>query len=49
MNAYPAANFPVFKDFNHMQYQIRDPEGFAALLAAIVEQGAIPELPFLKK
>ena len=49
MNAYPAANFPVFKDFNHMQYQIRDPEGFAALLAAIVEQGAILELPFLKK
>ena len=37
--AYPAGNFPVFDGYNHMQYQIRDPKGFAAMM----------ELPFLQK
>lgn len=36
---YPAGNFSVFDGYNHMQYQIRDPKGFAAM----------PELPFLQK
>lgn len=39
MQAYPAGNFPVFDGYNHMQYQIRDPKGFAAMM----------ELPFLQK
>lgn len=39
MQAYPAGNFPVFDRYNHMQYQIRDPKGFAAMM----------ELPFLQK
>ena len=49
MAAYPCANFPVFEGYDHMQYQIRDPEGFAAMLRAIIERGALPELPFLRK
>lgn len=32
-----------------MQYQIRDPEGFAAMLISIMEQGRLPEPPFLQK
>ena len=32
MRAYPAAHFPVWEGYDHMQYQIRDPQGFAALL-----------------
>ena len=47
MQAYPQGNFPVFKDFNHMQYQIREPEKFAGMLETIVETGKLPELPFL--
>lgn len=49
MEAYPCANFPVFEGYDHMQYQIRDPEGFAAMLCAVIERGALPELPFLRK
>ena len=47
--AYPAGNFPVFSGYDHMQYQIQDPKGFAALLRCIVEQNTMPELPFLSK
>ena len=47
MKAYPNANFPVFDGFNHMQYQIRDPKGFASMLASIMECGAMPKLSFL--
>ncbi len=43
MKAYPYGNFPVFDGDRHMQYQIRDPEGFAALLRSVVEQDALPE------
>lgn len=32
-----------------MQFQIRDPKGFAAMLTSIVEQDRLPELPFLRK
>lgn len=46
--AYPAGNFPVFEGYNHMQYQIRDPRGFAAMLRSIIEENTLPELPFLK-
>ena len=29
---YPHGHFPVFQNFNHMQYQIKDPKGFAEML-----------------
>lgn len=29
---YPDGHFLVFEDHNHMRYQIRDPQGFAAML-----------------
>ena len=48
MQAYPQGNFPVFAGYDHMQYQIRNPQGFAKLLRSIVEQGTLPELPNLK-
>ena len=48
MKAYPQGNFPVFEGYNHMQYQIRDPKGFAAMLRALMEQGGLPEPPALK-
>ena len=32
-----------------MQYQIRDPEGFARMLTEIMEQNRMPELPFCEK
>ncbi len=48
MKAYPQGNYPVFEGYNHMQYQIRDPKGFAAMLRWIIEENLLPELPFLK-
>ena len=48
MCAYPYGSFPVFERHNHMQYQIRDPEGFAHMLQSIMERGTLPELPFLQ-
>ena len=48
MRAYPHGSFPVFEGHNHMQYQIRDPEGFAHMLQGIMERGTLPELPFLQ-
>lgn len=47
MQTYKYGNFPVFDGFNHMQYQIRDPEGFAKMLEYIIETGKLPELPFV--
>lgn len=47
--AYPRGTFPVFQGHNHMQYQIRDPEGFARMLESIIEKDALPEMPFLQK
>lgn len=49
MAAYPQGNYPVFESDNHMQYQIRDPRGFAAMLAALIERNALPPLPRLKQ
>ena len=46
---YPQGNFPVFEGFNHMQYQIRDPKGFADMLASIMTEGKLPALPFMRK
>ena len=48
MQTYIHGNFPVFKGFNHMQYQIRDPEGFARMLEMIIETDRLPELAFCK-
>ena len=45
--AYPHANYPVFEGYQHMQYQIRDPKGFAALLRAVIAGTGLPKLPFL--
>ena len=49
MEAYPCGNYPVFEGNDHMQYQIRDPKGFAEMLAFIAEQGGMPKLPFIRK
>ena len=47
--AYPCGIYPVFEGYNHMQLQIRNPEGFAAMLRLIIEENRLPELPFLKE
>ena len=49
MNAYPHGNYPVFEGYNHMQFQIRDPEGFATMLRSVMEENHMPELPFMKE
>ena len=49
MNAYPYGNYPIFERYVHMQYQIRDPKGFAGMLAYIAERDCMPELPFIRK
>ncbi len=41
--AYPYANYPVFEGCNHMQYQIRNPKGFAAMLVSVIEKNEIPD------
>ena len=46
--AYPHGHHPIFEGCNHMQYQIRDPQGFAAMLTSIIEQNVLPPLPFVK-
>ncbi len=47
--AYPQGNFPVFLGYNHMQFQIRDPKGFAEMLVSEIECNKLPELSFLEK
>ena len=49
MQAYPDGNFPVFEGHDHMQYQIRDPKGFAEMLCFIAEHDRMPELEFIRK
>ena len=49
MEAYPCGHYPVFEGYDHMQYQIRDPKGFAEILAHIAERDCMPELPFIRK
>lgn len=47
--AYPRGRFPVLEGHDHLQYQIRDPQGFAAMLVSIMEQDRMPDLPFIRK
>ena len=47
IQTYTHGNFPVFDGFNHMQYQIRDPKGFAEMLASVMEKNELPQRPFL--
>ena len=49
MKAYPYADYPVFEGYNHIQYQIKDPQGFAQMLCYIAEKNCLPELTFLRK
>ena len=49
IEAYPCGNYPVFEGYDHMQYQIRDPKGFAEMLAFIAAQDGMPKLPFIRK
>ena len=49
MEAYPCGHYPVFEGYDHMQFQIRDPKGFAEMLAHIAERDCMPELPFIRK
>jgi len=49
MKTYPCGHYPVFEGYDHMQYQIRDPKGFAEMLAHIAERDCMPELPFIRK
>ena len=46
MQTYIHGNFPIFEGFNHMQYQIQNPEGFARMLKKIIETDRLPELVF---
>ena len=46
--AYPCGQVPVFEGFDHMQYQIRNPKGFAEMLRSVIEKNQLPKLPFLK-
>ena len=39
--AYSYGHFPVFEGNNHMQYQIREPKGFADMLKSVVEQNTL--------
>ncbi len=48
MKSYPKGNFPIFSGYNHMQYQIRNPRGFAEMLRSVIEKDALPNLPDLK-
>ncbi len=48
LKSYPQGNFPVFKGYNHMQYQIQDPKGFAEMLENFIKTGKMKELAFVK-
>ncbi len=43
--AYPKGNYPVWEGGRHMEYQIRNPQGFAEMLCSIIEKNALPKLP----
>ena len=49
MEAYPYGNYPVFEGYNHMQYQIRNPKGFAEMMTYIAKCDGMPKLPFVRK
>ncbi len=48
MQTYTHGNFPVFEECNHMQCQIRDPNGFAELLMSVIEKNELPQRPFIR-
>ena len=48
MKAYPKGNYPIFDGCNHMQYQIKNPQGFAEMLRSVIEKDVLPNLPDLK-
>ena len=48
IKAYTKGNFPVFQGYNHMQYQIKDPKGFAEMLVSVMEKNELPKLKFLR-
>ncbi len=45
--SYPNALYPVFNNYNHMEYQIKDPLGFQKMLEHIIEYHTFPKLDFL--
>ena len=47
--AYPYGKYPIFDGYNHMQYQIKDPKGFALMLQMIIKEDKLPNLDFIKK
>ena len=49
IEAYPCGHYPVFEGYDHMQYQIRDPKGFAEMLAFIAAHDDMPKLRFIRK
>ena len=49
IKAYPYGHYPVFEGYNHMQYQIRNPQNFAEMLVCIMKQDTMPNLPFIRK
>ena len=46
---YPCGNYPVFEGYDHIQYQIHAPQEFVQMPSSIMEQGEMPELPFIRK
>ena len=38
--------FQLFEGLNHMEYQIRYPDGFARMLEMIIKTDQLPELTF---
>lgn len=40
--SYPHGNFPVFKNMNHMQFQIKQPKEFANMLKLIITNNTLP-------
>ena len=42
MKSYLYSHYPVFDQYDHMQYQIRDPKGFAEMLIHILDKTVCP-------
>ena len=40
---------PCLMDTDHMQYQIRDPKGFAGMLTYVAEYNGMPKWSFIRK
>ena len=49
MEAYTHGRFPVFENYNHMQYQIRNPKGFAEMLESVLTKNELPQLSLLRR